>query len=106
MPRSRACDREAAKSCRSRRYSEIADVPVALLGLLSYAVVGALLLWDGLNARLVAATLAFAGLLFSIYLLVLQAFVIDAYCVWCLANDLVIAPGLAVTTALRLRATS
>jgi uncharacterized membrane protein len=30
--------------------------------------------------------------------------VIDAVCVWCLANDVVIAPLLATLTALRLRA--
>jgi uncharacterized membrane protein len=37
------------------------------------------------------------------YLLVLQLFVIDAVCIWCLANDVFIAPALAVLTALRLR---
>ena len=50
-----------------------------------------------------AASLAFVGLAFSVYLLVLQLFVIDAVCVWCLANDVLIAPALAVLTALRLR---
>ena len=38
--------------------------------------------------------LALVGLLFSVYLLALQLFVIDAVCVWCLANDVVIAPAL------------
>jgi hypothetical protein len=28
--------------------------------------------------------------------------VIEAFCIWCLANDVVIAPTLAVLTALRL----
>jgi len=37
------------------------------------------------------------------YLLVLQLFVIDAVCVWCMVNDVVIAPLLALLTALRLR---
>ena len=32
-----------------------------------------------------------------------QLFVIDATCVWCLANDVLIAPALALLTALRLR---
>jgi uncharacterized membrane protein len=39
------------------------------------------------------------------YLLALQLFVIDAVCVWCLANDVLIAPALAVLTGLRLRST-
>ena len=84
-------------------YAEIAGAPVALLGLMSYAAILLLLAWDSENARLGAATLAFVGLLFSGYLLVVQLFVIDAVCVWCLANDVVVAPALALLTALRLR---
>ena len=84
-------------------YSEIAGVPVALLGLISYITIAALVAWDSPNARLGAATLALIGLLFSAYLLVLQLFVIHALCIWCVANDVVIAPALALLTALRLR---
>jgi uncharacterized membrane protein len=84
-------------------YAEIAGLPVALLGLVSYAIVLGLIVWDTPYARLGAATLAFVGLAFSLYLLVLQLFVIEAVCVWCLANDVLIAPALAVLTALRLR---
>jgi uncharacterized membrane protein len=84
-------------------YAELAGVPVALLGLLGYAAIFALVLWDTPNARLGAAALAVVGLAFSVYLIVLQLFVIDAVCVWCLANDVLIAPALAVLTALRLR---
>ena len=62
-----------------------------------------LIAWDAPTARLGAATLALVGLLFSLYLLALQLFVIDAICVWCMVNDVVIAPLLAVLTALRLR---
>ena len=83
-------------------YAEIAGLPVALLGLVSYTIVLGLIVWDTPYARLGAATLAFVGLAFSVYLLVLQLFVIDAVCVWCLANDVLIAPALALT-ALRLR---
>jgi uncharacterized membrane protein len=39
-------------------------------------------------------------------LLAVQLFVIDAICTWCLANDALIAPALALLTALRLRSTS
>lgn len=84
-------------------YAEIAGLPVALLGLVSYTIVLGLIVWDTPYARLGAAALAFVGLAFSVYLLVLQLFVIDAVCVWCLANDVLIAPALAVLTALRLR---
>ena len=84
-------------------YSELAGVPVAALGVAAYAAVLALVAWDTPSARLAAAAIALVGLLFSGYLLVLQLFVIDALCVWCVANDVVIAPALAVLTGLRLR---
>jgi len=84
-------------------YAEIAGVPVAMLGVGAYAIVLGLIGWDTPKAQLGAAVIALVGLLFSMYLLVLQLFVIDAVCVWCLANDVVIAPLLAVLTALRLR---
>ncbi len=84
-------------------YAEIAGIPVALLGLGAYLAVLGLVAWDSATARLTAAMIAFVGLVFSLYLLALQLFVIDAVCTWCLANDVVIAPTLAVLTALRLR---
>jgi uncharacterized membrane protein len=91
------------ETVQESEYAEIAGVPVAVLGLIGYVVLLALIVWDAPLARLAAATLTLVGLLFSIYLLVVQAFVIEAFCVWCLANDVVIAPALAVLTALRLR---
>jgi len=33
----------------------------------------------------------------------LRLFVIEAICIWCLVNDVVVAPALAVLTGLRLR---
>jgi uncharacterized membrane protein len=91
------------ETVQESKYAEIAAVPVALLGLAAYAVVLGLIAWDSPSARLGAAMLAFVGLVFSMYLLALQLFVIDAVCAWCVANDVVIAPLLAVLTALRLR---
>ena len=84
-------------------YAKVAGVPVAVLGLCAYTLVLGLIVWDSPNARLAAAAIAFVGFLFSMYLLTLQLFVIDAICIWCAANDVVIAPALAVLTAIRLR---
>jgi uncharacterized membrane protein len=92
------------ETVQESEYAEIAGIPVALLGLGAYALLLALVVWDTPVARLAAATIALVGLLFSGYLLVVQAFVLDVFCVWCLANDVVIAPALAVLTALRLKA--
>jgi uncharacterized membrane protein len=91
------------ETVQESEYAEVAGIPVAMLGLGAYAVVLGLVAWDAPNARLGAAMLALVGLVFSMYLLALQLFVIDAVCVWCLANDVVIAPLLAMLTALRLR---
>ena len=85
-------------------YSEIAGLPVALIGLIGYTAILALVAWDSPTARLLAAAFAVTGLLFSAYLVTLQAFVIHAFCIWCLANDLLVAPVLALFTTLRLRA--
>jgi uncharacterized membrane protein len=92
------------ETVQESEYAEIAGIPVAVLGLVAYAGVLVLLVWDSPVARLAAAALALTGMLFSGYLLVVQAFVLEAFCIWCLANDVVIAPTLAVVTALRLRA--
>jgi uncharacterized membrane protein len=91
------------ETVQESEYAEIAGVPVAVLGLGAYFVLLALVLWDTPTARLAAAVIALIGFAFSAYLLVIQAFVLDAFCVWCLVNDVVIAPALAVLTALRLR---
>ena len=93
------------ETVQTSTYSEIAGIPVAALGVAAYATILALVAWDTPAARLAAAAIALVGLLFSGYLLVLQLFVIDAICVWCVANDVVIAPALAVLTGLRLRTT-
>ena len=91
------------ETVQSSSYAELAGIPVALLGLVAYTTIVVLIVWDVPAARLAAATIALVGLLFSVYLLSLQLFVIDAICGWCLANDVVIAPALAVLTAVRLR---
>ena len=97
------CVTGGCETVQSSEYAAIAGVPVAVLGLAAYATILVLLALDSGYARLGAATLALVGLLFSIYLLVLQLFVIEAVCIWCLVNDVLIAPALALLTALRLR---
>ena len=91
------------ETVQESEYAELAGIPVATLGLVGYAVVLSLVAWDSPRARLGAAMLALVALVFSLYLVALQLFVIDAVCTWCLANDVVIAPLLAALTAIRLR---
>ena len=69
----------------------------------SYAALLGLVVWDSELARTLAAAIALSAVGFAVYLIALQAFVIDAWCVWCLVNDIVIVPLLAVLTVWRVR---
>lgn len=82
-------------------YAELVGIPVALVGLGAYLVVLGLLAWDTQLARTLVAAVGLAGLGFAAYLVALQAFVIEAWCVWCLVNDLAIVPLLAVLAVVR-----
>lgn len=82
-------------------YAELVGIPVALLGLLTYVAVLVLVAWDSELARTLAAAIALTSAGFAVYLIVLQAFVIEAWCVWCVVNDLVIVPLLVVLTVWR-----
>ena len=79
------------KTVQESSYSELAGIPVAYLGVATYVLLLGLALWDSEQARAVLASVALAGLAFAVYLLVIMAVVIDAYCSWCLASDAVLA---------------
>lgn len=81
---------------QSSQYAQIAGLPVAVLGQLNYVAV--LVLWmvqrtgTGRWARPAALgllALALLGVLFSIYLTLLEIFVIHAVCIWCLSSALI-----------------
>jgi uncharacterized membrane protein len=81
------------------RYSELAGIPLPILGMIGAAVMLATTLIGDARARTAAFALALGGALFSLYLAGLQAFEIGAYCVWCLTSA-VIWLALAATTAI------
>lgn len=68
------------------RYSELAGVPVAMLGLAGYAAVLASLARDGEGWRTATAFLALAGLAFSAWLTYVEVGILDAICIWCVAS--------------------
>jgi uncharacterized membrane protein len=82
-------------------YAELVGIPVALLGLVAWVAVLALVAWDSEAARTAVAAIALGAAAFAAYLVVLQAFVIDAWCVWCLVNDLLLVPLLAILAVWR-----
>jgi len=90
-------------------YAKIFGVPMALLGMIFY---GALLLVSAITVlvekrkmALLTSVFVFVGLLFSLYLLYLQVFVIGALCFYCMISlaDILIATGLIIWALRRVR---
>ena len=88
---------------QSSRYSELAGVPVALIGLIGYVGILASLWLRGEAGLTLGAALTLTGLGFSAYLTYRELFTIEAICQWCVASALVMAAlaGLAVARFLR-----
>jgi uncharacterized membrane protein len=96
------------ETVQSSSYAEIAGLPVALLGLLAFAVAAALAivrLRDGSAAWTLTGLfgVTFAGALFAAYLTYLELFVIHAICPWCVAADSAMV-ALFILTVIELRA--
>jgi uncharacterized membrane protein len=89
----------ACERVQSSRYADLADVPVAVLGLVGYlAILGALAL-PGATGRSAAAFAALAGAGFSFYLTYVEVAVIEAICQWCVASAVVMTMLAVVTVA-------
>lgn len=81
---------------QSSPYARILGIPVAVLGVLYYLGIG--VLWFGQRSSskeranqsvLGLLGLTLIGTLFSIYLTILEIFVVKALCIWCLASAVV-----------------
>jgi uncharacterized membrane protein len=83
-------------------YAVLLGVPIAIYGVAAWALALALVAWDTPIARALVAAVALVALAFAAYLAILQLTVIDAVCVWCMTNDVVLVPVFAVATMLRL----
>ena len=88
------------------KYAVIAGLPVAAFGLAFWIAALGLVAWDSETARTLVVALAVIGIIFSAYLVILQLFVIDATCTWCMINDVILAPLFLVLALLRLRTTT
>jgi uncharacterized membrane protein len=86
---------------QTSQWSEVAGVPVALIGLIGYALILASLFVPGEAGRLAGAFLALIGFAFSAYLTYRELFSIDAICPWCVVSACLMTL-LAVLTATRL----
>jgi uncharacterized membrane protein len=86
---------------QSSRWSELAGVPVAVLGLGGYLLLLGSLLLPEETGRSAAALLALVGAGFSAWLTYVELAKIDAVCQWCAASA-VIMVLLAVISVIRL----
>jgi uncharacterized membrane protein len=98
-----ACPTGGCETVQSSRYAEVAGVPIAVPGLGAWLAVLAATLARGLAAAAAAALVAIAGALVSVYLLYVQAFVLEAFCLWCVASDVLMLVAAALATVRLLR---
>jgi uncharacterized membrane protein len=80
------------ETVQDSKYAVLVGVPIAIFGLAAWITAFVLTLWNSDLARTLTAALALAALAFAAYLVILQLFVIDAICIWCMANDVVLIP--------------
>jgi vitamin-K-epoxide reductase (warfarin-sensitive) len=80
-------------------YAVLAGIPVAVLGILGYLLMGALA-WRRAYGSLLAAALV--GLAFSLYLARIEAHVLGVWCIYCVISlgDISLITLLALTTTL------
>ena len=90
----------ACERVQGSRYSRVAGIPVALVGLVGYASVLGSLAIRGDLGRFATALLAFVGFAFSAYLTYRELFTIEAICQWCVASAVVVT-AIAVLAAAR-----
>jgi uncharacterized membrane protein len=84
------CTTGGCEKVQKSKYAELAGVPVALLGLVTYAVLIVTTLARGLVPAFAGVLVALVGVAFSGYLLWAQLGPIGAICQWCLGNDVTI----------------
>jgi uncharacterized membrane protein len=85
------CTTGGCETVQKSKYAELAGVPVALLGLVTYVVLFGVAFVRGVAAATAGIFVAIVGVAFSGYLLWAQLGPIDAICQWCLGNDVTIA---------------
>jgi uncharacterized membrane protein len=86
---------------QSSHWSRLGGIPVAVLGLVGYAAILALLFVPGEAGLAGAALVALVGFGFSLYLTWAELFRIHAICQWCVASA-VLMTALATLTVVRL----
>lgn len=98
-----ACSTGGCEKVQTSSYAELAGIPVAVIGLVGYFLILLTVAVAGELGAVAAAGLALGGFAFAVYLIYVQVALIEAFCIWCLASDGVLAL-LVLVSLLRLRA--
>jgi protein-disulfide isomerase/rhodanese-related sulfurtransferase len=103
------CLGSGCDAVRASSYAHLFGLPLPVFGVASYALLGLLIFAEvlvssrpGRAIQYAVAGISCAGFLFSIYLTSLEAFVIHAWCAWCVVSALVVT-GVFVLSLLELR---
>ncbi len=104
-----SCGIEAISGCNTvaqSQYSQFFGIPLGVYGVIFYTLVffGAIIARRSSTKRIIQALfgLGVIGMLFSLYSVWLQLFVINAICIYCMGS-FVLALGIFVSTSLLLR---
>jgi uncharacterized membrane protein len=90
---------QGCQTVAESKYSELAGINVAVIGICGYALLLAAALLPGDAGRFGGFLTALVGFGFSAYLTYLEFFVIDAICQWCVASAALMTLSLAVAAA-------
>jgi uncharacterized membrane protein len=85
------------QTVQQSEYSELAGVPVAVLGLLAYGALLAAALLPGPLGRTLGLFTAIVGVGFSAWLTYAELVLIDAVCAWCVTSAVLITLALILT---------
>jgi protein-disulfide isomerase/rhodanese-related sulfurtransferase/uncharacterized membrane protein len=103
------CLGSGCDAVRASSYAHLFGLPLPAFGVASYVLLGHLIFAEvlvpprlGRAIQYAVAGISGAGFLFSIYLTSLEAFVIHAWCAWCVVSALVVT-GIFVLSLLELR---
>lgn len=93
------CAENAGFSCETVQnspFAEMAGIPIAWLGLATYLVIGALLLFEKRGelmqsyGMLALFGIVFFAFIYSMYLIYVQGVLLQAWCQWCLFHETII----------------
>jgi len=84
---------------QNSEYAQIFGMSLSYLGFFTYAFMLASALMPGFWGRLLGIVTSVGGVLFSLWLLYAELFLIEAICPWCMASLVVMLLALAVAVA-------